>query len=307
VTVRSAHNTPAAQVLGMVASFASVLALLIADALAGSVATASADPAVVAIGPAIDVSAARFWGGDVRSGGQASRIELDDVELTATLSAWYRLAAVDGGTRLRVFERYPAAVADPDADIMASANMAWRLANKVAGPAGDSLASNQLPRWAQFRTANDTGASGGLMFTLAYIDVLTPGALVGTLRVAGSGGIGPDGVVFPVSNLEIKVAAAMLTRPDVVFTTRPPKQVEHVTIVDAQPSRHPTSESTVGEWLNLIGYEQAGRIAASHSGTAVVVVVHDLRQALAWLCGRTERAIACAIASRSATIPIGTP
>jgi hypothetical protein len=146
-----------------------------------------------------------------------------------------------------------------------------------------------------------------LMFTLAYIDVLTPGALVGTLRVAGSGGIGPDGVVFPVSNLEVKVAAAMLAGPDVIFTTRPPKQVEHVTIVAAQPSRHPTGEYTIGEWLNLIGFEQAGRLAASHPETAVVVVVHDVRQALAWLCGRTGSAIACAIAGRSALVPIGTP
>ena len=291
----------------MVGCLGSVLALLIADGLAGDVASASADPAVVGIIPAIDVPAPRFSSAaaPIHSGGQASRIELNDADVTATLSAWYRLAYVGGGTRLRVFEHYPHAIADPDPDLVRSAHVAWRLANRIAGQDGKPQASNQPPRWAQFRTGTDTGGSGGLIFTLAYIDALTPGALVGTLRVAGSGGIGPDGAVFPVSNLEIKVAAAMLAEPDVVFTTRPPKQVEPVTIVATQPSRHPAGGYTIGEWLNLIGFEQAGRLAASHPGTAVVVV-HDVRQALAWLCGRTGSAIACATAGRSALLPIGT-
>jgi hypothetical protein len=70
--------------------------------------------------------------------------------------------------------------------------------------------------------------------------------------VTGSGGIGPDSVVFPVSNLEVK-AAAMLTRLDVVFATSPPKHVDHATVVEAHDSRHPTGNYTVGEWLNLIG------------------------------------------------------
>ncbi len=302
----SRHSSRSAQVQRIVASFATVVALLIADGLAGGVATASTGPAVVDIVPLIDVPISD-GAAAVHSGGQASRIELDDAELTATLSPWYRLAYVDGGARLRLFEHYPKAISEPDADIVKSANVAWRLANKVAGTGGDPLASSQFPSWARFRTSNDTGGSGGLIFALAYIDVLTPGALVGNLRVTGSGGIGPDGVVFPVSNLEVKVAAAMLARPDVIFMTRPPKQVDHVTIVDAQPSRHPTAGHTVGEWLNLSGYEQAGRLAASHERRADVVVVHDVRQALAWLCGRSGSETACATASRSATIPIGAP
>lgn len=292
-----------AQLPRIVASIAFVLVLLIADVLVGGIAKASTAPAVVGDGPVIDVPVSGALA-ELHSGGQATRIELGDAELTSTLSAWYRLAYLKGGSHLRVFEHYPAAPARPDADMTGSASVAWRLANTIVGRGHDSEA-NQLPGWARFRTGHDTGGSGGLMFALAYIDVLTPGALVDTLRVAGSGGIGPDGAVFPISNLEVKVAAAMLARPDVVFATRAPKQVEHVTIVDAQSSRHPIAGHTVGEWFNVIGYEQAGRLAASHPGTAVVVVVHDLRQALAWLCGRTEGATVCAIAHRSATIPIG--
>jgi hypothetical protein len=270
----------------IVASLASVLAL-IADGLAGDISTASASPAVVGVVAVIDVPAPRFWvaAAELLSGAQASRIELDDADLSATLSSWYRLAYVDGGTRLRVFEHYPTAItnADTDTDMIDSETVAWQLANTLAGPADNPPAPDPLPRWAQFRTGNDTGGSGGLMFTLAYIDVLTPGPLAGNLRVTGSGGISPTGTVFPVSNLEVKVAAAMLTRPDVVFTTRPPKQTDNV---------------TGGEGFNQTDYEQAGRLAADHPGTAAVVVVHDVRQALAWLCGRTQSTIACAIASQ---------
>ena len=289
-------------------SFASLFTFLIADGLTGPLSTASATAARGGDVPSIDVEAPLFWetAGHIRSGGQASRIELDDNDLNATLSAWYRLAYVDGGTRLRVFDHYPAAIADPDPDMVGSETVAWQLATTVVSSSGGASVSDQLPQWARFRTGNDTGGSGGLMFTLAYIDLLTPGALVGNLRAAGSGGIGPDGVVFPVSNLEVKVAAAMLTRPDVIFTTRPPKQTEHVTIVVSQPTRDPKGDYTVGEWLNVIGYQQAGRIAANQPGTVAVVVVHDLRQVLAWLCGRTNSAIACATARNSTSIPIGT-
>jgi hypothetical protein len=145
------------------------------------------------------------------------------------------------------------------------------------------------------------------MFTLAYIDLLTPGALVGDIRVAGTGGIRPDGLAFPVKGIDVKVATARLARSDVIFVTRPPTSAENVTIVLSQEERIPADGFTVAEWLNVAGYEQAGRAAASHPGTAPVVVVHDLRQALAWLCGRTEGASVCAAADRSASIPIGTP
>ena len=145
------------------------------------------------------------------------------------------------------------------------------------------------------------------MLTLAYIDMLTPGPLVGDLRVAGSGGIGPDGVVSPAFGLEVKVAAAMLTNPDVVFTTSAPSSIDNVTIVESKHTRLLEAGYTVGEWLNVSGYEEAGRSAAGRSGTTAFVVVHDVRQALAWLCGRTNSTATCAAADSAAGIPIGTP
>lgn len=293
----------------MFASYATLFVLLAGDGPAGHVPTAAADSAQVGIVPAIDVPAPQFPDTDTgaRRGGQAARIELDDADFDATMSAWYRLAYVDGGTRLQVFEHSEATTRGPQSDTVQSEALAWRLANEALGRHSASTTSDQLPPWAHIRTGNQTGSSAGLMFTLAYIDLLTPGLLAGTLRIAGTGGVGPDGVVIPASGIDAKVAAAMLARPDVVFTTSAPDLIGHVTIVESEHTRLPTAGRTVAAWLNVSGYEQAGRVAASHPEATAVVVVHDLRQALAWLCGRTNNTTTCSAADRTATIPIGTP
>jgi hypothetical protein len=293
----------------MFASFATTLVLLAGDGLAGNVSTAAPDSAEVGFAPVIDIPAPRFPDTDdgVRRGGQAARIELDDTHINNSMSAWYRLTYIDGGTRLQVFEHSAATTRGPESDTMHSETVAWRLANEAIGQDGGTTTSDQLPLWARILTGNQTGSSAGLMFTLAYIDALTPGPLIGDLRIAGTGGIGPDGVVTPASGIDTKIAAAMLTRPDVVFTTSAPDAIGNIMIVESEHTRLPTAGRTVGEWLNVTGFEQAGRVAAIHPETTAVVVVHDLRQALAWLCGRTDNTTTCSAAHTTATIPIGTP
>ena len=289
-------------------SLVAIVISLAGSVLVGDVSWASGDPASVGIVPAIDVPSPVFWDSEdaVGRGGQAARIELDDAELYDGMSTWYRLAYLNGGTHLQVFEHSPIATVGPESDMMRIETIAWRLANEMVEPQNRSTASDHLPLWAHVRTGNTDGPSAGLMFALAYIDLLTPGALVGDMRVAGTGGIRPDGLAFPVKGIDVKVATAMLTRPDVIFVTKPPKLLDHVTIVQSQNERIPADGYTAGEWLNVTGYEQAGRDAASHPGTPPVVVVHGLRQALAWLCGRTDGASVCAVAHRSSSIPIGT-
>ena len=288
------------------ASFAIVFSLLAGDGLAGEISTGFAAPSRVGSVAAIDVPAPEQFSGTPdapRSGGQAARLELDDAARNAALSAWYWLTYIDGGSRLRVFEHYAAATVDPTSELFQSANLAWLFANRAVG----SDDADGLPAWARFRTGDDGGPSAGLLLTLAYIDALTAGALVGNLRVAGTGAIGSDGVVIPVARVEVKVAAALLTRPDVILVPEAPKGTEHVTIVKSEHTRFPTTGHAVGESLNVSGYEQAGRDAASHPGTVAIVVVHDVRQALAYLCGRTAGATTCAVARSAANIPIGTP
>jgi hypothetical protein len=289
-------------------SVATMFTLLVGDGLAGIVPTEAAVAAGIHVGAAVDVPSPGFWDSEdaVGRGGQAARIELDDAELYDGMSTWYRLAYINRGTRLQVFEHSPVATVGPESDTMRIEAIAWQLANEVVEPENRSTASDHLPLWAHVRTGKTDGPSAGLMMTLAYIDLLTPGALVGDMRVAGTGGIRPDGFAFRVKGIDVKVATAMLTRPDVIFVTKPPTLIENVTIVQSQKERTPADGYTVGEWLNVTGYEQAGRDAAAHPGTAPVVVVHDLRQALAWLCGRTDGASVCALALRSEGMPIGT-
>jgi hypothetical protein len=288
-------------------SLAAIVISLAGSILVGDVALAAGDPAGVGTGATVDVPSPGFWDSElgVFRGGQAARIELDDAELYDGMSTWYRLAYVNRGTRLQVFEHSPIATVGPESDMMRIENIAWRVANDVVEPENRSTASDDLPLWAHVRTGNTDGPSAGLIMALAYIDLLTPGALVGDIRVAGTGGIGPDGIAFPVRGIDVKVATALLARPDVIFVTRPPTSIENVTIVESPKERIPADGYTVGEWLNVAGYEEAGRVAATDSGAVPVVVVHDLRQALAWLCGHTDGASVCAVAHRSAALPIG--
>jgi PDZ domain-containing protein len=52
------------------------------------------------------------------------------------------------------------------------------------------------------------GPSAGLMFALAIVDKLTPGALTGNTFIAGTGEIGPDGQVGPIGGIPLKMIRA---------------------------------------------------------------------------------------------------
>lgn len=55
---------------------------------------------------------------------------------------------------------------------------------------------------------NIVGPSAGLVFSLAIYDKITEGDLVGGRHYAGTGGIGPDGVVSSIGGIQEKIAAA---------------------------------------------------------------------------------------------------
>ncbi|MEK1230726.1 PDZ domain-containing protein [Mycobacterium ulcerans] len=59
-----------------------------------------------------------------------------------------------------------------------------------------------------FHLANVGGPSAGLMFSLAVVDKLTTGDLVGSTFVAGTGTITADGKVGPIGGITHKMAAA---------------------------------------------------------------------------------------------------
>ncbi|MGH3366780.1 MAG: YlbL family protein [Nocardioidaceae bacterium] len=52
------------------------------------------------------------------------------------------------------------------------------------------------------------GPSAGLMFSMAIVDKLTPGAMTGGMHIAGTGTVGVNGVVGPIGGIGQKLAGA---------------------------------------------------------------------------------------------------
>lgn len=65
-----------------------------------------------------------------------------------------------------------------------------------------------FPFKVNFDTGSVVGPSGGLSFTLALLDRLTPGSITGGKRVAVTGEISEDGQVLPIGGVGQKVLAA---------------------------------------------------------------------------------------------------
>lgn len=65
-----------------------------------------------------------------------------------------------------------------------------------------------LPVDVTLNTGRVGGPSAGLMFTLAIYDALTPGALTGGQRIAGTGTIEDGGAVGPISGIRQKMVGA---------------------------------------------------------------------------------------------------
>ena len=254
---------------------------------------------------AVDVPAPFLWDDQTgtRSGGEADRFEVDDASRAGRLSAWYHLSYLPGTARLRVEQHSPASTRSSDSDIGRSANVAWHVADVVLGRARGLAHAGELPGWARPRTGGADGTSAGLLFALADVDLMTGDSLVGHLRVAATGSIGSDGSVTDVRMVGAKLAAARLVPVDVVFAPQFPSGTASVTLVPSHLGR-PDANRTIGDWLNTDGYEAAGRQAAGRSGTIALVGVDDIRQALAWLCGRVGQPLTCSVAHAAEAVPL---
>jgi len=109
-------------------------------------------------------------------------------------------------------------------------------------------------------TTNVAGPSGGLMFTLAMVDALSPGDLTANMPVAGTGTIDALGNVGPIGDVALKVMAA--TRA-------------HIRIFFVDPVDYPAA-------------------AAQAPASMHVVRVASVVDALVWLCGHGATDRVCA-------------
>lgn len=105
-------------------------------------------------------------------------------------------------------------------------------------------------------TGDVEGPSGGLMFTLAMIDAMSPGQLI-PMPLAGTGTIDASGAVGPIGGIEYKVAGAKAGGAKVFFAPQ----------------------------LDAVDARGAAR------GGIQVVSVRDISTALLWLCshGATDK------------------
>ena len=176
-------------------------------------------------------------------GASAYRFELDDPNRAPDLSALVP-------PRLRRRRRPPPTLrAQPDHHPRPPVAHRHHPERRLAGrhnphrPPRSGLARpGELPDWARPRTGNVNGRSGGLLWTLADIDLLTPGPLAGDLRVAATGVIYSNGVITPVLHVDAKLAAARLAHPDVFFAPHIAPGNGDITTVASHQGR-PTPDS----------------------------------------------------------------
>ncbi len=74
--------------------------------------------------------------------------------------------------------------------------------------------SFEFPFAVEIELEETRGPSAGLMFALAIVDKLTPGALAGGRRVSGTGTITPTGEVGPIGGIQQKLVAAADARAE---------------------------------------------------------------------------------------------
>ena len=92
--------------------------------------------------------------------------------------------------------------------------------------------------------------------------------------------------------------------PARMCSSRPSIPAGEVGVTVASHQGRPAADGAIGDWLNTAGYELAGRAASAHAGEIALVPVDDVRQALAWLCGRTQQPETCAVAHAAAAVPL---
>jgi len=83
---------------------------------------------------------------------------------------------------------------------------------------------------------NTGGPSGGLIFSLGVIELLTPGDLLQGRKVAGTGTITADGVVGPIGGIVEKIIGAKRAGASLLLISREncqelPKRVEGIQVV----------------------------------------------------------------------------
>lgn len=107
----------------------------------------------------------------------------------------------------------------------------------------------QLPFWVDIDSGIVGGPSAGLMYTLAIIDVLTPGDLTGGRIVAGTGTIDTDGNVGGIGGVRQKVVAAEAAGAEVMLV---PESNHEAALTAPRTDLELVPVATVGDALEFL-------------------------------------------------------
>ncbi len=137
----------------------------------------------------------------------------------------------------------------------------------------------------ELTTAPGGGPSGGIAYTIAYLDVVSDGAFTGDLRVAATGRLGTQGYVDPVNAIDEKTAAAHLAGVDVLFAASTPgdDQVDLYgarSVGERHRARH--TGATLADERRLDEYRAWG---ARRPDAMDIVHVRHVADVAAYLCG----------------------
>lgn len=173
---------------------------------------------------------------------------------------------------------------------------AWQAAQRAAF---GEVQSARPPAWPAVGSLH--GDSAGLAYLLRYLAMLLPGDITGSVDLAATGVIGPDGSIEPIGGLEQKVAAAKSAGVSVVF-------VPALNDLGAVPTSSVRSGAFfaavrgAGLWpwqppvVSTAPYAGGGVEARRRSGTVVVAVSGPV-DVLSWLCGYTGDSAPCGAAA----------
>jgi len=143
-------------------------------------------------------------------------------------------------------------------------------------------------------TAPGGGPSGGLIYAITYLNIISKGAFTGDVRVAATGRLSSHGYVHPINAIDEKIAAAHLADADVLFTPSTPTN-ENIEAYGArlvgELFRARNTGAALAEERRLDNYRNWG---AEHLNGMDVVGIRHIADVAAYLCGAGSN-YACSI------------
>ena len=218
-------------------------------------------------------------------GGIAARLRRTD-ETPVAGRLYVLMATVGSDERARLYEQTPFTHDNgAHADTIESNERAVEAAESITGVEVEQI---------EFTTAPGGGPSAGLIYLIAYLNVISHGAFTADVNVAATGELDAEGYIGHVRGVDEKLGAAHLAGADVFFAPSAPshpKLAEHAARRSGYVYRSRYGRATLASERGLDDYETWG--ADRPKGLDVVEVGH-IADVAAYLCGAASE-YACSI------------